>query len=101
MNNTWTSCTIEGFVTHDPESRTTKTGKTVTSFELAIQHYTKPGEPPRVSFIAVEDWNNKVQVKKAQRVMVSGSLRQDRWENELGKIESRLKILSNDIEVKS
>jgi len=93
------NATIEGFITHDATEKITKSGKYLIMFSLAINHYTKPGEPPRVSFIEVEAWDYRhfETLLKGIKVMVSGVLRQDRWEDERGKVVSRLKIIANEI----
>jgi len=81
----------------------TKTGRKLCMFSLSIAHYIKPGEPPKVSFVEVEAWDELAErneeFKKATRVMVTGLLRQDRWEDEKGKISSRIKVFANEIRV--
>jgi len=98
----FSNATIEGFVTHDPQAKTTKTGKSLCTFALAINHYSKSDEPPRVSFIEVETWEKVADIcskniSKGKRILVTGSLRQDRWEDERGKMQSRLKIVGNEV----
>ncbi len=98
----FSNATIEGFVTHDPATKTTKTGKSLCTFALAINHYSKSDEPPRVSYIEVETWEKTADfcsrnISKGKRVMVMGSLRQDRWEDDKGKIQSRLKIVGTEV----
>lgn len=98
----YASATIEGFVTHEPQLKTTKTGKSVCTFSIAVNHYSKSEEPPRVSFIEVETWEKVADfcsksVSKGKRIMVIGTLRQDRWESEDGKTRSRIKIVGNEI----
>ncbi len=98
----YSNATIEGFVTHEPELKKTKTGKSVCNFSLAINHYSKNDEPPRVSFIEVETWEKTAEIcskniTKGKRIIVMGSLRQDRWEDGNGKMQSRLKIIGNEI----
>jgi single-strand DNA-binding protein len=99
----YNNAVIEGFITHDAISKTTKTGKSVLMFMLAINHC-RPDEnnDPRVSFVDVELWEdladkNSGLTVKGKRVLVIGSLRQDRWEDELGKMKSRIKIVGNEI----
>lgn len=101
MNN-FAAATIEGFVTQDPQLKKTKTGKSVCTFSIAVNHYSKTEDPPRVSFIEVETWERIAEmcsnnVKKGKRLMIIGNLRQDRWENEEGKARSRIKIVGNEI----
>ena len=98
----YAAATVEGFVTHDPQAKTTKTGKSLCTFALAINHYSKSDEPPRVSFIEVETWEKVADIcskniSKGKRILVTGSLRQDRWEDERGKMQSRLKIVGNEV----
>jgi len=98
----YSNATIEGFVAQDPQSKTTKSGKSLCTFALAINHYSKSDEPPRVSFIDVETWEKIADVcsrniTKGKRVMVIGSLRQDRWEDDRGKVQSRLKIIGSEV----
>jgi len=98
----YATATIEGFVTHEPQIKKTKTGKSVCTFSLAINHYSKSEEPPRVSFIEVETWEKIAErcsksVIKGKRLIVIGSLRQDRWEDDNGKVQSRIKIIGNEI----
>ena len=98
----YATATIEGFVTHDPQTRKTKTGKSVCTFSLAINHYSKNDEPPRVSFIEVETWEKVADVcsksvQKGKKLIVIGALRQDRWEDDKGKLQSRIKIIGNEI----
>ncbi len=98
----FSNATVEGFVTHDPQAKVTKTGKALCTFALAINHYSKNEEPPRVSFIEVETWEKVADfcsrnISKGKRVIVIGSLRQDRWEDDKGKTQSRIKIVGNEV----
>ncbi len=98
----YATATIEGFVTHSPILRETKTGKAVCSFSLAVNHYTKADSEPKVSFIGVETWEKTAaicaeNISKGRRVMVIGALRQDRWEGKDGKVQSKIKIVANEV----
>lgn len=100
----YATATIEGFVTHEPVSKTTKTGKSLCTFSLAVNHYSKKDEPPKVSYIDVETWEKIAEsctrnIDKGKRVIIIGSLRQDRWENDEGKSQSRLKIIGNEVRI--
>ncbi len=94
--------TIEGFATHAPSLRKTKTGKDVCNFSLAINHYSKADSKPQVSYIDVETWEKLAgvcsdNITKGKRVMVIGALRQDRWEGQDGKTQSKIKIVGREI----
>ena len=101
MNN-YASATIEGFVTKIPTTKSTKTGKKVCTFSLAVNHYTSDENAPRVSYIDVETWEKMADfcnqnVIKGKRMIVMGSLKQDRWQNDDGKQRSRLKIVGKEV----
>ena len=101
MHN-YATATIEGFVTQDPTLKETKTGKHVCSFSLAVNHFSKADTDPKVSFIDVETWEKLGQmcsksIAKGRRVMIIGSLRQERWEGKDGKKQSRIKIVGNEV----
>jgi single-strand DNA-binding protein len=94
--------TIEGNATRDPVIKKTKTGKDVCNFTLAVNHYSKEDDEPKVSYIDVETWDKLAGVcsngvTKGKRVMVVGTLRQDRWEGKDGKKQSRIKIVGKEV----
>ncbi len=96
------SATIDGFVTREPVVRKTKTGKTVCNFSLAVNHFYGEKSEPKVSYIDVETWEKVAEicsnhVDKGKRLIVIGYLRQDRWENDEGKVQSRVKVIGNEI----
>ncbi|HDP80568.1 MAG TPA: single-stranded DNA-binding protein [Spirochaetes bacterium] len=98
----YTAATIEGHVTHEPTLRSTKTGKSVCTFSIAVNHYSQPDSPPRVSYIDVETWEKVADmcgknVAKGKRIMVIGSLKQDRWEGKDGKTQSKIKLVGTQI----
>lgn len=97
-----TNVTLEGYVTHDPVLKETKTGKSVAKFGLACRYYPGAGEDPRVSFYDVESWEKLAKmcsekVKKGSRLIVFGYLRQDRWEGSDGKPRSKVIVVANSI----
>jgi len=94
--------TIEGFVTHDPMMKKTKTGKNVCNFSIAVQHGESDGGEHNVSFFDVETWEKTAadcaeRIKKGRRVLVFGSLRQDRWQDPEGAPRSKVKIIGSHI----
>ncbi len=96
------NATIEGFVTHSPTVKQTKTGKSVCTFSIAINHFNKADSEPSVSYVDVETWENLAKICsgniiKGKRVMVIGALRQDRWEGKDGKTQSKIKIIGNEV----
>ncbi|GAH80072.1 unnamed protein product, partial [marine sediment metagenome] len=76
MHN-YASATVEGFVTHPPEIKTTKTGKSVCSFSIAVNHYSNPDSAPKVSFIDIETWEKMAEhcsknITKGKRIIIIG-----------------------------
>lgn len=102
----YATATVEGFVTHEPVLKTTKSGKSVCSFSIAINHYSQPDSPPKVSYLDIETWEKFAEhcsnnVSKGKRVMVIGELRQDRWEGTDGRIQSKIKLVGNQLRLLS
>ena len=98
----YATATIEGFVTHEPVVKTTKTGKSVCSFSVAVNHFTRENSDPSVSYIDVETWEKLADlcaknVTKGKRIIVIGPLRQDRWEGNDGKTQSKIKIVGSEV----
>ncbi|HEY1405557.1 MAG TPA: single-stranded DNA-binding protein [Spirochaetota bacterium] len=98
----YTAATVEGYVTHTPIVRKTKTGKSLCMFSLAIRHFSQPDVEPKVSFMDVETWEKLAdtcseRVDKGKRVLVIGTLRQDRWEGKDGKLQSKIKLVGNKV----
>ncbi|HON80257.1 MAG TPA: single-stranded DNA-binding protein [Spirochaetota bacterium] len=101
MHN-YTAATVEGFVANEPIVRETKTGKSVCTFAVAINHYSDPDSAPKVSYLDVETWQKLAEmcsknVKKGKRIMVMGGLRQDRWEGKDGRIQSKIILIGREI----
>ena len=101
MSN-FATATVEGNVTRDPESRMTKNGKKLCTFSIAVNHYTKNDNNPQVSYIDVETWEKLADycsktILKGKKVLVVGTLKQDRWEGEDGKSRSKIKIVGKEI----
>ena len=98
----YSTATIEGFATQDAVLRHTKTGKTVFSFSIAVNHYAKADSDPKVSFVDVEAWEKTGEIcakniTKSKRIIIIGNLRQDRWEGKDGKPQSKIKIVAKNI----
>lgn len=93
-----------GNLTRDPELRYVPSGTAVASFSIAVNKtYVSNGEKKEeVSFIKVNAWGKVAEMvgeylTKGRAVLVSGSLKQERWETEDGK--QRDKTLVNAVSV--
>jgi single-strand DNA-binding protein len=96
--------TILGNLTRDPELRFTPSGTAVVSFGLAvnrnIQNKSSGEWETQVDFFNVTAWyklaeNIAESLSKGDRVLVSGRLSQDSWEDKEGQKRSAVKIIAN------
>ncbi len=93
---------LEGRVIHDPILRKTKTGKSVCSFTIAMDHPVKGETKPQTSFIDIETWEKLADlcaenITKGKKIQATGRLKQDRWQDENGKPHSKIKLVSNQV----
>lgn len=99
---TYSTATVEGFVTQDVTFKKTKSGKSLCTFSIAIRHYSAPNSDPKVSFLEIETWEKLADfccdtISKGKRVMIIGGLKQERWENSDGKTRSKIKLIGNQV----
>ena len=91
---------LMGRLTRDPEVRTTASGKSVTSFSLAVD---RGGQEDQADFFDITAWEKTGELvaqylSKGRRCLVQGRLRQDSWtDKESGKKRSRVEVTANDV----
>jgi single-strand DNA-binding protein len=91
---------LMGRLTRDPETRTTTSGKSVTSFSLAVD---RQGQDDQADFFDVTAWEKTGELvaqylSKGRRCLVQGRLRQDSWDDkETGKKRSRVEVVAFDV----
>ncbi len=91
---------LMGRLTRDPETRTTTSGKNVTSFSLAVD---RQGQDDQADFFDVTAWEKTGELvaqylTKGRRCLVQGRLRQDSWDDkETGKKRSRVEVVAFDV----
>ena len=87
---------ITGNIVEDPELRFTSGGNAVCAFRLASSQ----GKDRDSMFIDVEVWRepaeNIATLKKGDRVLISGILKQDFWETD-GQKKSKFKITGQEV----
>ena len=98
--------TIAGNVTRDPELRYTNGGMAVTSFSVAVSERSKnkdtgeweDGEPSYfdVTCFRLLAESAAETISKGQRVIVTGKLRQSRWEKD-GDKRSKVEVVADDV----
>jgi single-strand DNA-binding protein len=91
---------LMGRLTRDPETRTTTTGKTITSFSIAVD---RGGQDDATDFFDVTAWEKLGELvsqylSKGRRCLVQGRLRQDSWDDkETGKKRSKVEVVATDV----
>ena len=91
---------LMGRLTRDPETRTTTSGKSVTSFSLAVD---RQGQDDQADFFDVTAWEKTGELvaqylSQGRRCLVQGRLRQDSWDDkETGKKRSRVEVVAFDV----
>ena len=80
-----------GNLTRDPESKTTKSGKPVCNFSIAINNKVNDS----VTFVDIETWNKTAEncsrfLSKGRKVLIEGRLQLNTWKSKSG--ENRSKI---------
>ena len=91
---------LMGRLTRDPEVRTTTTGKTITSFSIAVD---RGGQEDAADFFDVTAWEKLGELvsqylSKGRRCLVQGRLRQDSWDDkETGKKRSKVEVVATDV----
>lgn len=91
---------IMGRLTRDPEMRTTPSGKSVTSFSLAVDRQTSDDTADFFDITAWEKLGELVNqyLTKGRRCLVQGRLRQESWDDkDTGKKRSKVAIVASDV----
>jgi single-strand DNA-binding protein len=93
---------LEGFVTQEPLLKKTKSGKSLCTFAISMTH-DSPSKEQHVSFLDIETWEKMAEscaerVKKGKRVIVTGQIRQERWQAADGSPRSKIKLVGNKVQ---
>ena len=101
------SVVLLGRLVRDPELRYVGNGAPVCSFSVATNHrYTKSDgqKAESVTFVDVDVWRRLAEIcsqflKKGRHVLVTGTLRQDRWvDAKTQQPRSKLKIIAREVQ---
>ncbi len=97
--------TLVGNLTRDPELKYLPGGDAVANISIACnQKWTKDGEAKeRVDYFDIVAYKGLAEtiaqhLKKGRKVLVAGSLRQDRWEEEGGKKRQAVKVVARQVQ---
>ena len=93
-----------GYLGKDPESRTTPTGKMVSSFSVAVTRRWKAGKETKeaTDWFNVEAWAQQADLsqkylKKGSLVYIEGRLQTDRYEDKSGQTKYFTKVVASAI----
>jgi len=97
--------TLMGNLTRDVELRQTQQGTAVADISLAVNERVKSGEQwvDQVSFFDITLWGRLAEVAqqylvKGNPVLISGRLKQERWEKE-GQKRSNVKVIASELKL--
>lgn len=91
---------LMGRLTRDPETRTTTSGKNITTFSLAVD---RGGQDDQADFFDITAWEKLGDIvaqylTKGRRAIVQGRLRQESWDDkDTGKKRSRIEVVASDV----
>lgn len=96
------TATIMGRLTADPILKTTTSGKSVTSFNVAVDRAYKTDNGPQADFIPVVAWEQKAEFicryfKKGSMIALTGSLRSRAYEDRHKQKRTVLEIFAEEI----
>ncbi len=96
---------LEGRLVGDPELRYTQNGTALCRFSIANNNdYYKDEElQKQVNFIDVTTWAKLAErcseyLKKGNRIIINGRLKQDRWQDDNGGNRSKISIVGNQVQ---
>ena len=103
MANNINNITVLGNLTRDPELRYTPNGNAVAGFGIAVNRRIQNDDGEWIDdpdFFEITTWfklaeNSASSLSKGDRVLVSGRLKQDRWEDKDGQKRSVIKIVAS------
>jgi len=92
---------IMGRLTTDPELRHTSSDLAVTSFTVAVDRYTKPGEDKKADFIEIIAWRAKAEFvckyfKKGQSIAIKGSIQTGSYTDKEGVKRKTFSIVADE-----
>ncbi|MEO1065353.1 MAG: single-stranded DNA-binding protein [Actinomycetota bacterium] len=96
------SVTVVGNLTRDPELRFTNSGMAVGRLTVAFSKRGRDGQGEKTSFFDVVMFREMAEnaaesLTKGMRVVVTGEIQQNSWENDQGEKRSKIEILADDI----
>ena len=96
------SANLLGRITSDPELRSTASGTSVTSFNLAVNGMKNDKGEQRTDFIPITVWNKQAEnlckyVHKGDQLAVSGRIQSSSYEDKDGNKRTKIEVLGSNI----
>lgn len=94
---------LVGRLTRDPELRTTKSGKDVTEFSIAVNKRIKPGDGSAdADFFKVKAWGQTANyvhdyISKGRLVAVDGRLETRKWTDQNGASREAIEVVADNV----
>jgi single-strand DNA-binding protein len=93
---------LQGRLTDTPELKTTPSGKSVTSFSLAVERDFSTGDERETDFINIVAWNKTAEFigkyfTKGKQIIVKGSLQVRRYQTQNGENRYATEVLADKV----
>ena len=93
---------LQGRLTDTPELKTTPSGKSVTSFSLAVERDFSTGDDKETDFINIVAWNKTAEFitkyfAKGRQMLVNGSLQVRKYQTQKGENRYATEVLADKV----
>ena len=93
---------LQGRLTETPELKTTNSGKSVTSFSLAVERDFSTGDDKETDFINIVAWNKTAEFitkyfTKGKQMIVKGSLQVRKYQTQNGENRYSTEVLADKV----
>ena len=93
---------IGGRLTSEPELKTTQSGISVTTFSVAVNRKTKPGEEQKADFFNITAWRQTADFvaryfKKGSSICIVGTLQNSTWTDQNNQKHSKTDIVADEV----
>lgn len=94
---------LSGRLTADPELKTTQSGLSVTSFNIAVDRRVKNGEEKKADFITIVAWRNTAELitkhfRKGNMIGIEGSIQTRKYTDKDGNNRTAFEVVANNIQ---
>jgi len=92
----YNTVTLVGNVVNDTEIVEYGDGRSLSKFSLAVKRRSRDGQEPLTDFFDIV-YFKKALLKRGDRVVIDGELRQEKWENREGEKRSKVTVVAFSI----